>query len=186
MMSVQIAKHYINACEYERMIEGGVFDEGARLELIEGEIIEMSPIGKRHAACVGRLNEIFSRLASDNAIVWVQNPIQLDDYSEPQPDIALLLRRADFYADALPTPADVLLVVEVADTSVEYDRKLKLPIYARSGIPEVWIVNLPDELIETYARPSGDGYEVASQRVRGEEVASSTLPTLIVKVDDVI
>jgi Uma2 family endonuclease len=185
-MSVQIKTYHFTTSEFERMVETGVFQEDTRVELIEGEIVEISPIGKRHAACVGRLNEIFSRFALDKAIVWVQNPIQLDDYSEPQPDIALLRRRDDFYEEALPTPADVLLVVEVADTSVEYDRQLKLPIYARARIAEVWIVNLPEEKIETYARPSGDGYEAASQHGRGEEVSSSTLATLTVKVDDVI
>jgi Uma2 family endonuclease len=185
-MSVQIAKHYISACEFERMVENGVFEEGARLELIEGEIVEMSPIGKRHAACVDALNWWLSRKVGDAAIVRVQNPILLDDLSEPQPDITLLKPRADFYRDALPTPADVLLVVEVADTSVEYDRQLKLPIYARANVAEVWIVNLPDERIETYARPSGDGYEVVSQHGHGEEVSSQTLPTLTLKVDDVL
>jgi Uma2 family endonuclease len=185
-MSVQIAKHYITACEFERMVETSVFEEGARLELIEGEIVEMSPIGKRHAACVDRLAELFREALGRQVIVRVQNPIQLDDFSEPQPDIALLRRREDFYEGALPTPADVLLLVEVADTSVEYDRQLKLPIYARARVAEVWIVNLPDERIETYSRPSGERYESASQHVRGEEISASTLAAISVKVDDVL
>jgi Uma2 family endonuclease len=146
----------------------------------------MSPIGKRHAACVDRLAEQFKELLGRRVIVRVQNPIQLDDFSEPQPDIALLRRREDFYERALPTPADVLLVAEVADTSVEYDRQLKLPIYARAGIAEVWIVNLPEEKIETYARPSGDGYEDSSQHGRGEAVSSATFANLTIKVDDVL
>jgi Uma2 family endonuclease len=185
-MSVQIAKHYITACEFERMVEGGVFGEDARLELIEGEIIEMSPIGKRHAACVDALNWWLNRLIGDAATVRVQNPILLDDLSEPQPDIALLRPRADFYRESLPTPADVLLVVEVADTSVEYDRKLKLPIYAWAGVAEVWIVNLPEEKIETYSSPSGDAYEDSARHGRGEEVSSQTITGLTIKVDDVI
>lgn len=185
-MSVQIAKHYISACEFERMVENSVFEEGARLELIGGEIVEMSPIGKRHAACVDRLAELFREALGRQVIVRVQNPIQLDDLSEPQPDVALLKRRGDFYSGALPTPADVLLVVEVADTSVEYDRQLKLPIYARAGVAEVWIVSLPDERIETYSRPSGERYEVAAQLGRGEEVSSSTLDALRIMVDDVL
>jgi Uma2 family endonuclease len=130
-MSVQIARHYFTADEFERMAERGVFLEDARLELVEGEIVEMSPIGKRRAACVDLLAELFRERLQRQVIVRVQNPIQLDDHSEPQPDLALLRRREDFYRDALPTPDDVLLVVEVADTSVEYDRQVKLPIYAR-------------------------------------------------------
>ncbi len=185
-MSVQIAKHYITACEFERMVEGGVFEDGARLELIEGEIVDISTIGKRYAACVDRLAELFRESLGRRVIVRVQNPIQLDEHSEPQPDIALLKRREDFYEDALPTPADVLLVVEVADTSVEYDRKLKLPIYARAGVAEVWIVNLPEEKIETYSRPSGEEYEVSARHGRGEEVSSPTVSGLTIKVDDVI
>jgi Uma2 family endonuclease len=186
MMSVEIARHYFTADEFERMAERGVFPEDARLELIEGEIIEMSPIGKRHAACVDALNWWLNRKAGEGAIVRVQSPILLGSFSEPQPDIALLKRREDFYRDALPTPADVLLVVEVADTSVEYDRQLKLPIYARAGIAEVWIVNLPDEKIETYALPSGDRYEATAERRRGEQVSSSILPALAVDVDAVL
>ncbi len=179
-------KHFITACEYERMIEGGVFEEDARLELIEGEIVEMSPIGKRHAACVDALNWWLGRTVGDAAIVRVQNPILLGDLSQPQPDLALLKRRDDFYKDALPTPDDVLLVVEVADTSIEYDRRLKLSLYARAGIAEVWIVSLPEEKIETYARPSGDVYEVSARHGRGEGVSSQTVAGLALKVDDVI
>jgi Uma2 family endonuclease len=129
---------------------------------------------------------LFRELLGRQVIIRVQNPIQLNDYSEPQPDIALLRRRKDFYEGALPTPADVLLVVEVADTSVEYDRQLKLPIYARANVAEVWIVSLPDERIETYSRPSGERYEVAAQLARGEEVSSSTLDALRIRVDDVL
>lgn len=189
-MPVQIEKlytrHSITAREYERMIESGVFEEDARLELIEGEIVEISPLGSLHAAVVDRLAELFSESLGRRVNIRVQSPILLGDLSQPQPDLALLKWRDDFYKDALPTPADVLLVVEVADTSVEYDRKLKLPIYARAGVAEVWIVNLPDEMIETYARPSGDVYEVSARRGRGEEVSSQTVAGLSLKVDDVI
>lgn len=184
-MSVEIARHCFTADEFERMAERGVFLEDARLELVEGEIVEMSPIGKRHAACVDALNWWLNQKAGREAIVRVQSPILLDNFSQPQPDLALLKRREDFYRDALPTPADVLLVVEVADTSVEYDRQVKLPIYARARVAEVWIVNLPDELIETYSRPVGDAYEAKAERRRGEQVSSTALPALVVEVDAV-
>ncbi len=185
-MSVRIAKHYFTADEFERMAQVGLFPEGARLELIGGEIVEMSPIGKRHAACVDALNWWLSRKVGDAAIVRIQNPIQLDDFTEPQPDLSLLKPREDFYRDVLPAPADVLLVVEVADTSVDYDRQVKLPLYARAGIAEVWIVNLPEDKIETYARPAGGAYEAEAERRRGERVSSSTLPSLAVEVDAIL
>src|SRR3982751_4315477 len=129
-MSVQIQKHYFNVDEFYLMARGGVFSEDARVELIEGEVIEMSPIGSRHAGCVDRLNALLNR-SGQNVIVRVQSPIRIDDFSEPEPDIALLKPRADFYSNSHPTPADVLLIIEVAETSVEYDRGVKLPLYAR-------------------------------------------------------
>jgi Uma2 family endonuclease len=142
-MSVQVARRYFNVNEFYRMAAAGVLSEDDRVELIEGEILEMSSIGSRHAACVGRLTELFGQQVGGKAIIRAQSPIRLDDYSEPLPDITLLKRRADFYAENHPTQADVLLIVEVADTSVDYDRNIKLPIYAQANIPEVWLVNLP-------------------------------------------
>src|SRR5215211_5706994 len=117
-MSVQIAKRCFTVAQYNRMGEAGILTEDDRVELIEGEIIEMSPIGRRHAACVGRLTNLFSKLLAERAIVWIQNPIVLNDYAEPQPDVALLVRREDFYERSLPAPDDVLLIVEVSDTTL--------------------------------------------------------------------
>jgi Uma2 family endonuclease len=185
-MSVQIAKHWFTVAEYNRMGETGILKEEDRVELIEGEIIEMSPIGRRHAACVGRLTSLLSRLLTEKAIVWVQNPIVLDDYSEPQPDVALLRRRDDFYERSLPAPADVLLIVEVADTTLEYDRQIKLPLYARAGIAEVWLVNLMDEQVGIYTQPAGGAYQVERQAKRGETINSSVPPNLMLKVDDIL
>src|SRR5437868_12357745 len=141
-MSVQIARRHFNVAEYYKMAAAGVFSEDDRVELIEGEIVEMNPIGSRHAACVGRLTKLLERLTGDRAIVWVQNPVQVSDYSEPLPDVALLNPRDDFYSQATPQATDVLLIIEVAESSLEYDRSIKLPLYARSGIVEVWLVNL--------------------------------------------
>src|ERR671938_948293 len=146
-MSVQIVRRHFNITEYYRMAAAGVFTEDDRVELIEGEIVEMNPIGSRHAACVGRLTKLLERLAGDSAIVWVQNPVQVSDYSEPMPDVALLKRRDDFYAQANPQRTDVLLINEVADSSVEYDRDIKMPLYAGANIPEVWLFNPPPETI---------------------------------------
>lgn len=185
-MSVQIARRYFNVTEFYRMAAAGVFSEDDRVELIEGEILEMSPIGSRHAACVGRLTELFGRQVGSQAIVWVHNPIRLNDYSEPLPDSSLLKRRADFYAEKHPTPADVLLVVEVADTSVDYDRNIKLPIYAQANIPEAWLVNLPKNVIEVYTRPSGGKYQKAQRLKRGERLVSHQVPNLSLSVDEVL
>jgi Uma2 family endonuclease len=185
-MSVQIAKHSFTVAEYERMGEAGILSEDDRVELIEGEIIEMSPIGERHAACVDALAELLKELLGRSVNVRIQNPIRLDDYSEPQPDIALLKRRDDFYRHAHPRPADVLLVVEVSDSTLEYDRQIKLPLYARAGVPEVWIVNLVDDVIETYAQPSGDSYRAAGRFARAETVKSSAVESLRVEVSAVL
>jgi Uma2 family endonuclease len=185
-MSVQIAKRCFTVAEYNRMGEVGIFTEDDRVELIEGEIVEMSPIGRRHAACVGRLTNLFSRLPAEKAIVWVQNPVVLDDYAEPQPDVTLLRRREDFYERALPTPGDVLLIVEVADTTLDYDRQIKVPLYARAGISEVWVVNLVDEQVEVYTRPADGAYRSVSQHGRGEALNSADALNLAVSVDEIL
>lgn len=171
-MSVQIERRHFNVTEFNRMAEAGIFTADDRVELIEGEIIEMSPIGSRHAACVGRLTELFGQRKFAESIVWVQNPVHMDDYSEPIPDVALLKRRDDFYAEGHPAPADVLLIVEVADTSLGYDRIVKLSLYARANIPEVWIINLPEEIIELYAQPMNSVYQMTKQAARDESFAS--------------
>src|SRR3982751_1492782 len=186
IMSVQIVRRHFNITEYYRMAAAGVFSEDDRVELIEGEIVEMNPIGSRHAACVGRLTEFLGRMVSGVAIVWVQNPVQVNDYSEPLPDVTLLKRRDDFYAQANPQPSDVLLIIEVADSSVEYDRDIKIPLYAGAAIPEVWLVNLPKEAIEIYARPVEDAYREIRIVKRGESIASKSIPNLIIDADVVL
>ena len=168
------------------MVVAGVLSEDDRVELIEGEIVEMNPIGSRHAACVGRLTEFLGRLAAGEAIVWVQNPVQLNDYSEPLPDIALLKRRDDFYAQANPRPSDVMLIIEVADSSVEYDRDIKIPLYARAAITEVWLINLPKETIEIYTQPIGDAYREIRIVKRGESLAAKSIPSLIINADVIL
>jgi len=184
-MALEIAKHVFTVTDFERMAETGILSENDRVELIEGEIIEMSPIGKRHAACVDRFVRLLSRL-DDRVILRVQGPIQLDDYSEPQPDLALLRPRDDFYSGSLPRPADVLLVIEVADTTLQYDRFMKLPAYARAGIPEAWLANLPADRIEMYAEPVDGAYTVTKHATRGEVIQSSSIDELRLSVDDIL
>jgi Uma2 family endonuclease len=185
-MSVQIQKHYFSVDDYYRMADAGVFPIDARVELIEGEVIEMSPIGNRHAGCVDRLNALLNRKLKDNVIVRVQSPIRLNDFSEPQPDIALLKPRDDFYASAHPTPADVLLIIEVADTTVEYDRRVKLPLYARAGIPEAWLMILPKEIIEVHSQPVNGKFQKTQRLKRGKTLRSPTIDGLGFKIDDLL
>ena len=183
-MSVQLAKFTVE--QYHRMIEAGVFPPEYRAELIEGEIIEMSPIGPRHASCVSRLTQMLTLLLQRAAIVWVQNPIQLDDLSEPEPGVCVLRPRADFYAESLPTPADALLVIEVSETTLDYDRQKKLPLYAGAGVAEVWIVSLADNRIETHAGLSGGAYRAAGVAGRGEELGSRSVPNLSLDVSSIL
>lgn len=183
---VQVTRYSFTVAEYERMGEVGIFSEDDRVELVCGEVIQMSPIGERHAACVGFLTQLITLRLRRSAIVWVQNPLRLDNYSEPQPDIAVLKPRADFYRQSKPTPADVLLVIEVSDTTLEYDRKVKVPLYASAGIPETWLVNLPGERIKIYADPAEGAYQTVTSYARGEEVQSRSLAALRVGVAEVL
>jgi Uma2 family endonuclease len=139
--------------EYHRMGEVGILHEDDRIELIEGELIEMSPIGCFHAGVGSRISDWLMRRLTGQAIPWTQNPIHLSRDSEPQPDFALLRYRPDYYTKSLPTAADVLLVVEIADSSVRYDREIKAPLYARHGIPEYWLIDVPARGIEVYSEP---------------------------------
>jgi Uma2 family endonuclease len=164
----------------------GIFTEDDHVELIEGEILQMSPIGSRHAASVNRLNTKFNNLLGDRAVVSIQNPILLNDLSEPQPDIAILARREDFYADALPTATDVLLVVEVADTTVAYDRDIKLPSYARAGIPEAWLVNLPAETVEIHLEPVNGAYRKVFSYRRGDSMTLANFPEVSLQVSSIL
>ena len=168
------------------MGEAGIFRQDARLELIEGEIVEMSPIGSPHAACVNFLSMLLNRLFGGSHVIATQNPIRLSDFSEPQPDITLLRRRDDYYRERHPTPADVLIVIEVADTTVVKDKTIKIPLYARAGIAEAWLVNIPEERVEVYSNPAGGTYQRAEVFGRGDEARSHTLEGLAVNVSELL
>lgn len=185
-MSRQLARRWFTASEYNRMAETGILTEDDRVELIAGEIVEMSPIGSRHAACVNRLNMLLSSQAGQNFIVSVQNPIVVDDYSEPEPDIAILRTRADYYAQELPRASDVLCVIEVADTSVEIDRSVKIPLYARAGVPVTILVDLPKDAIEIHSEPANDQYQSAQIFRRGESFQLKALPRLNLNVEAIL
>jgi len=179
-------RRLFTADEYYRLADVGILRHDDRVELLDGDIVEMTPIGARHAACVDRLNVLFQRVVNARAIVRVQNPIRLDPHSEPQPDLSILKARADFYASGHPTPGDVLLVIEVADSSAGFDRDVKVPLYARSRIPEVWLVDLEEGRVEIFAQPAPDGYRRSHLAVRGEHVACEAVLGLSLSVDEII
>jgi Uma2 family endonuclease len=185
-MSVQIARRRFTTDEYARMVQARILGEDERVELLDGEVRAMSPIGSRHVACVNRLNTILNLHVRGQAIISIQNPIRLSDYSEPEPDIAVLHARNDYYDSALPIPDDVLLIVEVADTSLEYDREEKLPYYAEAGIGEVWIVDLEHQTLERYMRPLNRRYAEATIFRRGETFTAHILTPLSVAVNDIL
>ena len=185
-MSVQTQRRLFTVKEYHLMSEAGVFGEDDRVELIEGEIIQMAAIGTRHASCVKRLLRQFNIIPDEQAIISVQDPIQLTGRTEPQPDIVLLQPRDDYYATAHPIPSQVLLLIEVSDSTVDYDRDIKVPIYARSLIQEVWLVDLVKNCLEVYRHPGPNGYSLMIKLWRGQQVATLAFPDLEVSVDFIL
>ena len=177
----EVVRRRFTVHDYHRMGEAGILHEDDRVELIEGEIVEMAAIGTRHFTCVNGLTRLLVRSVGDAAIVSVQNPVRLDEHTEPQPDLTVL--RVRDYRESLPMPEDVLLLIEVSDTTLSYDRGMKLPLYARAGIREVWIVDLPGEVIECHTDPSGDVYRSLERARRGEKIESVALPELAFRVD---
>jgi len=168
------------------MGEAGIFGEDDRVELIEGEIIEMSPIGSPHAARVKRLNRLLVRRLGTRAIVQVQDPVLLSQLSEPQPDLGVLKPREDFYAAGHPEPSDVLLIVEVADSSRAFDRTIKAPLYARAGIVELWVVDVIDAVVDVYRKPWRGRYREVARFQRGQRVNIAAFPHFSFRVTDIL
>lgn len=181
------ARHWrFSVDDYVRMHDLGIIAEDVRTELIDGEIIEMPPIGPPHASTVGRLNHVFGQWLGDRALVWVQNPLLVGAWSMPQPDIVLLRPREDFYVFAHPEPIDALLVIEVSETSIRYDRQTKLPLYARAGIAEVWLAVLPKGRLEVYREPAEGYYKSKTILTRGERVSPLAFPELDIAVEELV
>jgi Uma2 family endonuclease len=162
--------------EYLRMGEAGILTEDDRVELIDGEIIDMPPIGRPHSGAVNRVANLFVRRLGERVVLAVQNPIRIGDFSLPQPDIALLRPRDDFYANAYAIPDDILLLVEVAESSVRYDRDKKLPLYAAAGVRESWLVDIPARRLVLCREPSAEGYRQVSEPADLTQVACAALP----------
>ncbi len=180
------ARHRLDVHAYHRMAEAGIFGEDDRIELVEGDLIDMAPIGQDHAAAVCGLTEALVIALDRRAIVSPQNPVQLDAFSEPQPDIAVLKRRADFYRSGERAgPGDVLLLIEVADSSLRFDREVKLPLYARAGIPEIWIVDLKTRVLEAYRRPEHGIYAETSSHGPADSVALHAASDIVISLRNV-
>jgi Uma2 family endonuclease len=184
-MQADVVRRLFTVEDYYRMAEAGILGPDDRVELIEGEIIQMSPIGNRHAGCVNRATDLFTHLFRGKAVVTVQNPVRLNNYNESQPDLVLAKYREDFYASKHPTPEDTLLVLEVADT-LKKDRDIKLPIYARLGIVEVWIEDLKHDHLLVFRDPSGGHYKTTLTLHVGDSVSTAAFPEITFTVHDLL
>jgi Uma2 family endonuclease len=185
-MSVDLKRRRFTVEEYHRMGDVGILTDADRVELIDGEIVEMTPIGPAHWRCVTFLTQVFVRRLEGRALVSPQGPLRLSEWSEPEPDLALLRPPLERYAKRIPTVTDALLVVEATDTSQYRDRVVKLPRYAAAGVPEVWIVDLEGGAVEVYQAPSPEGYRDVRRLERGNEVAPAPFPDVILPVDDIL
>jgi Uma2 family endonuclease len=174
-MSTPTLRRQFTVHDYTRMRETGILTEDDRVELLDGEIYLMSPLGSLHIAIVNRLNKLLMRQIGDDAILSIQNSVQLNDYSEPQPDVALLSPRTDYYEQALARPDDILLLIEVSDTSLDYDREQKLPRYAASNVAEVWIIDVDQQIIEQYSQPMQGQYTHINKVLFGNMIQSKTM-----------
>lgn len=186
-MSQAVAHRIFAVEEYYRMQQAGILHEDDRVELIDGEIMQMSPISSRHAACVGTLLNAFIPLqAAKRVLLRAQDPIRLGAHSEPQPDLVLAHARPDFYAQAHPQPKDIILVVEVADTSARYDRETKMPLYARAGIAEAWLVDLEGGYVEIFRDVADGSYRNVSRAMSGERIQPQAFPDLSIDTSELL
>ncbi len=182
---VHLQRHRVTVADYHLMAEVGILAPDARVELLDGEVMDMAPMKSRHAAMVRKLERSLMRAAGDEALVTCQLPLHLPPDSEPEPDLMLLRSRADFYAARHPEPADVILLIAVSDATLGYDLRVKLPLYARHGVPEVWVVDLENNRVRVFLKPVGDDYTEAWARDGSEPddaLAPAAAPTLTIKL----
>src|SRR4051794_31298886 len=177
-MATDISRRRFTVADYERMIEAGILAEDDRVELVAGEIVEMAAIGIRHMNCINQTGKRIGRAIDNSLIVSIQNPIRLSNDGMPQPDLAVFLDQGE---DAtMPTVNEVLIVIEVADTSRNYDRQIKLPLYAAAGIREAWFFDLATETIERHTAPIDGRYTLIAIAGRGQSLTSTVLPSLTI------
>ena len=182
----RVARHKLTVEEYYRMAEVGVLAHDARIELIEGEVIDMAPTGTRHYAAVMRLDHLIKHAVGSSALVAVQSPLRLGKHSEPEPDVVVLKPRDDFYASALPTGPDTLLVIEVSDTTLAYDVRIKAPLYARHGVPELWILDLSGKALRCLRNPVGDTWTEISILSQPGTLALPGLPGITLNLEGLL
>ena len=187
-MVIEMTKRRFCVKDLHLMDEAGVFCEDDRVELVDGEIIDMAPIGSYHGSSVDALNHIFVRMVPEGIRVRVQGAVQMDESTMFQPDLAILRPRDDDYFESNPTPEDVLLIIEVSDSTVAYDRNVKLPKYAQAGIPEVWHVNLPNGFIDRFVDPdpATGRYRSVMRHSRGQRIVPTNLSEVAVEVSDIL
>ena len=186
LATVDVRRRRFTVEEYYRMAEVGILGPEDRVELIEGEIFQMSPIGPRHAYSVIALTTLFTRALGERTLLSSQNPVLLPHDTEPEPDVVLLRPPLSQYGARLPQPTDVLLIIEVADTSYPFDREVKLPLYAAANVPEVWIVDLTRDTVEVFRDPTARAYRVTDRVTRGGHVAPSAFPDAVIAVDEIL
>lgn len=184
-MTVQLDQRPLTVLEYHKMVEVGILTEDDPLELLNGQMIYMSPVGSKHAACVEKAVDLLKLLLKDKAMVRTQNPINLSEHSEPEPDLAIVKCKDDFYMDGHPSANEVFFLIEVSDTTLEKDREVKLPIYAQAGVKEYWIVNLNQEEIEVHTNPYNDKYRSKDLYFRGDLIPLKAF-NLQVEVDKIL
>jgi Uma2 family endonuclease len=184
-MSVQLLRRKFTVEQYHKMVDSGILSEEDRVELIRGEIIDMAAIGKKHAAAVRRLDKLLSAKLQERAILDTQNPVVLDDTSEPQPDVALLRPREDFYETAHPQAEDIFLLIEVADSTVKYDREVKIPLYAENNIIEVWLVDVNQQIVEVFREPANAGYQNIQTFPQNQTLSIKAFPDVNITVNEI-
>lgn len=183
--AIQVERKLFTVEEYEQMVAAGVLREDDRLELIEGDILAMSPIGGLHIRVVNRLTRLFIQQLNDRAVVSVQNPVRLSN-SEPQPDLAILRPEAEERAATIPARDDLLLLIEVSDTTAVYDQSVKVPLYGREGVRETWLVHPTSSVVEVYRGPSAGGYKTKETFASGAVLSPQALPDVSLTVDDIL
>lgn len=185
-MSVQTMKRLFTVDEYYRMVDARILSENDRVELIEGEITQMTPIGSYHSGCVKSLNNIFFQLQAEKKVtISVQDPVRLSEFSEPEPDVVLLKHRNDFYRNAHPSAEDIFLIIEVADTTLDFDRLVKIPLYAKHGIPESWIVDVKGRKVEAFWQPESGKYVWYQTYQYNQSISLQAFPDFVISVSGI-
>lgn len=184
-MSAKLERHLFTIDDYHQMIKTGILKKQHQVELIEGEILEMSPIGSRHASIVDRLNRSLNRQVGDSAIVRVQSPVIMNDLSEPQPDITVVRYKEDFYEQEHPQVQDIFLIIEISDTTTVYDRDIKIPVYASAGIQVVWLFDLASQIVDVYTDPVFGRYNLIQRQNKNSVLLLPSLPTIRIDLSSI-